>query len=118
MADNQQVVGNEQIGQTHFFLQLVEHVDDLCLDGNVQSGNRLVTDNELGAHSQAAGNTDTLTLAAGEFVGIAGSMLGVQTHLVHQIQDPLLALFLFFYRYPIHLISGQNIFFHNSSQIC
>ena len=91
---NQQIVGDEQIGQTHFILQLVKHIDDLGLNGHVQSGHRLIADHELGLHGQGPGDADALPLTAGEFVGIAVGVLGVQAHLRHQLQNPLLALFL------------------------
>ena len=47
-------------------LQAAEEVDDLCLDRNVQSGYRLVADDDLRLHGEGAGNVHTLSLAAGE----------------------------------------------------
>ena len=91
---HQQVMGDEQIGQAQLFLQVMEHVDDLCLDRNVQGGNRLVTDDEFRIDRQGAGDADTLALAAGELVGIAGGMLAVQADIAHQLQDAVLAFLL------------------------
>lgn len=34
---NTQVVGYEQVGQVEFFLQVLKEIDDLGLDGNIQS---------------------------------------------------------------------------------
>ena len=87
-------MGDEQVRQTQLILQLIEHVDDLCLDGHVQRGHRLVADNEVGIDGQGAGDADTLTLTAGELVGIAGGVLTVQAHMIHQLQDALHALLL------------------------
>ena len=47
-----QVVGDEQDGQTELLTQLVEQVDDLCLNGNVQCGNRLVADQKFRIHGK------------------------------------------------------------------
>ena len=65
MAHDQQIVGDEQIGQAEFFLQLGEHVDDLRLDRHVQRGDRLVADDELGVHSQCTGNAHAQTMKSG-----------------------------------------------------
>ena len=56
--------------------------DDLCLDGHVQSRNRLIGDDHRRLYHQGAGNTDPLPLAAGELVGIAGAVLGKQSYLI------------------------------------
>ena len=87
---HQKVVGDEEIGQSQLILQFIEHVDDLCLDGDVQSRDRFVTDNEFGVYRQSPGDADTLTLAAGELVGIPGGVLGVQSYIAHQFQDPVM----------------------------
>ena len=55
---------NEKIGQSQFFLKLLEHVDNLGLDGYIQCGYRLITHNELRIYRQGARNADTLTLSA------------------------------------------------------
>ena len=75
MADHGQVMGDKKIGQTQLFLQLAKQVDDLGLDGHVQGRDRLVTDDKLRLHSQSPGNSDPLTLAAGKFMGIPGTVL-------------------------------------------
>ena len=63
------VMGDEEVGQTQLFLKLDQQVDDLCLNGHVQSGDRLVTDDKFRIHSQSSRDTDTLSLSAGELVG-------------------------------------------------
>ena len=94
MAHHQQVVGNEQIGQAQLILQLIEHVDDLGLNGHVQRRYRLIADDEVGVDGQRAGDADTLALSAGELVSVAGGMFAVQPHMVHQLQNARHALFL------------------------
>ncbi len=98
-------MGNEQVGQAHLVLQFIKHIDDLGLNGHVQGGHRLVTDHELGLHGQRPGDADPLTLTAGELVGVAVGVLGVQAHLAHQLQNPLLALFFT----AVHLVHVQRL---------
>ena len=66
MTHDTEVMGNEQQAQPHFLLQRGEQVEDLCLDRNVESGDRLVRDYELGPDRQRPRDTDALALSAGE----------------------------------------------------
>lgn len=61
---NRKVMRNENVGQIKFFLQMMKKVQHLCLDGNVQCGNGLVSNDELGFYSQSSGDTDSLFLSA------------------------------------------------------
>ena len=45
-------------------------LQDLCLNGDVESGRRLVGDQQLGLVGKRHGDHHALTLAAGELVGI------------------------------------------------
>lgn len=46
---NGKIMGDKEIGQTHLLLQVNKQVDNLGLNGNVQRGNGLIADDELGA---------------------------------------------------------------------
>ena len=92
VLDHAQVMGDEQVGQAHFLLQVLEHIHDLCLNGHVQCGDRLVADDELGVHSQCTGNAHALTLAAGELVAVAVCVLAVQAHALQQGDDLVVAI--------------------------
>ena len=59
-----QIVGDKEIRRTELVLKFLEQVQNLGLNGNIQSGDWLVADDQLGLQSERAGNTDTLTLAA------------------------------------------------------
>jgi len=87
-----QVVGDEQIGKAHLILQILEHVDDLRLNGHVQRGYGLVADDELGVDSKGAGNSHALTLAARKLMGVAVGVLGVQAYKTEKLNYPVLAL--------------------------
>ena len=83
---------NEQIGRAELLLQVLHQVDHLRLDRDVQCGDRLICDDELGLHDQRAGDADALALAAGELVGIAIGVLPVQSNALHNAVDFFLPL--------------------------
>ena len=91
MPHHRQRVGNEEIGQIVFLLEVLQKVDDLGLDGHVQGGHRLVADDDLGLEDQTPGDADALALAAGKGVGIPAQIGLVQPHLtgdaVHRLLD-------------------------------
>lgn len=64
-------MGDEQVGQAHLLLQVLEHIHDLCLNGHVQCGDRLVADDEFRVERERTRDADTLALAAGELVRVA-----------------------------------------------
>ena len=49
VADDRQVVGDEQVGQRELVLEALQQVDDLGLDRHVEGADRLVGDDELRA---------------------------------------------------------------------
>ena len=90
VTHHRQVMGNEQIGEVVFLLQFDQQVDDLGLDGHIQSRNRLIADDELRFHRQGPGNTDTLALAAGQLMGKPVGIIFRKAHLAQQLVDLLL----------------------------
>ena len=86
MLDNTQIMGDKEVGQFMLFLQLLEQVDDLCLDGDIQSGDGLVADNKFRIQSKSTGDADALPLSAGKLMGIAVLVKGLQPALIH---DPV-----------------------------
>ena len=79
MANDAQVMGDKQIGQSELFLKILEHIDDLRLNGNIERGDRLIADDELGIDRQRSRNTDSLALTAGELMRIAVCVLAVES---------------------------------------
>ena len=51
-------------------------------------------DDQLGVQGKGTRNSDSLPLAAAELMGIALGMLGIESHLLQKIRDPLLSLLL------------------------
>ena len=106
--DHRQIVGNEQVGQVHGSLQLLEQVDDLRLDRYVERRNRLVANHKLRVYRESAGNADSLTLTARELVGIALIVVIAQSAFLHQIQHVVSYLALGYDIVNLHRL-GQNI---------
>ena len=70
LGDQRQVVRNEDHGKAELGLKIVEQLDDLLLDGNVQSGRGFVADDQLGVAGKGHSDQDTLTLAAGKLSSV------------------------------------------------
>src|SRR3546814_3145540 len=71
MPDHAQVVGYQQEGEVQSVLQVHEKVHDLGLDGNVESGERLVGHDEAGLERDRPGDADALPLAAGHLMRVS-----------------------------------------------
>ena len=97
-------MGDEEDGQVVLGLQFLEQVQNLGLNGHIQSGNRLVADNQLRLQRKCTGNADTLTLTAGELMRIAVNVLGVQSDNVEKLADALNALLL-----GAHAVNGHGL---------
>ena len=85
VPDDEKVVGDEEVRQPQALLELLKHIDDLGLDGDVQRGDGLVADDEVRIDRQGPGDADALALAAGKFVGVAGSVLAVEADIAHEL---------------------------------
>ncbi len=64
MADQAQVVGDEEDGQMQAVLQLQQKVDDLRLHGDVERGDDLVGDQQVGLDRERPRDADALALPA------------------------------------------------------
>ena len=92
VADDAQVVGDEQVGQPELALEPLEQVDDLGLDRHVERADRLVGDDQVRVEGERAGHADALALAAGELVRIARREVRVEADRREQLADALAAL--------------------------
>ena len=64
VGDDGEIMRDEEIGKIELFLELLEQIEHLSLDGDIQGRNRFVADDEFGIERQRAGNADALPLAA------------------------------------------------------
>ncbi|MPN32965.1 hypothetical protein SDC9_180448 [bioreactor metagenome] len=106
MLDHAQIMGNKNIGKIMPFLQRAEKIKHLGLYRNVQGGNGLVANDDLGLQNQSPGYIDALALAAGELVGIAVHVLHVQAYLPQHSQHRFPPLF----AVPLQAVDDQRLF--------
>jgi len=85
IADDVQVVGDEQICEPFLLLQVLEQVQNLGLDGNIKGAGGFVQDQETGRGGQGACDADALALSSGELVREPMGVPGSQPDLVQQI---------------------------------
>ena len=107
-GNNAEVVGDQHNGGVDLILQAAQQVQNLCLDGNIQRGGRLVRDDDLGVAGQRHGDHNALTHTAGQLVGVhlihavaVGNAYGFQ-HLDGALLDVLLAL-------ALALVQGNDL---------
>ncbi len=86
------VVGDEQVGQAQVALQLLQEVEDLCLDRDVQRAHRLVADEQVRLEHECPRDPDPLALPAGELVRIAPRVVVLQTDQLHHSRHALAPL--------------------------
>jgi hypothetical protein len=78
VADDGQIVRDEQIRETEFALQLFQQIQDTGADGYIERRNRFIQHQQLRLQSQGAGDTNALALAARKFLGVAAGVLGAK----------------------------------------
>lgn len=93
MLNNQEVVSNKEIGELQRLLKLFERIENLSLNGDVESRDGFIANNEVRIKGEGAGDADTLTLTTAEFVGVTRGLFGAEADRLHEFDDPEMALF-------------------------
>ena len=75
-----QVVRDEEVGEAEVFLEVVEKIENLRLNGNIQSADWFVAHDKFRGDGQGAGDADTLTLSPGKFMGVTVGVFWIQTY--------------------------------------
>jgi hypothetical protein len=84
------IVGDDEVGEAEFQLDVGQQVQHLGADGDVERGDRLVQHHEAGAQGQGAGDGDALALAAAEFVRVEAGGGGGEADDIEHLGDALL----------------------------
>ena len=92
VADDREVVGDEEIGEAERLLELDEQVQHLRLDRDVERRHRLVGDDELRLQDERARDPDPLALAAAELVRVAVERVGAEADALEHVDDAVGAL--------------------------
>ena len=96
IGDDAQVMGNHNNGVAVLLLHLLHELDNLSLNGNIQSRRGLVGNQDIGIAGKSHSDHDTLTHTAGELVRILiDALLGLgDTHEVQKLGSALERLLL------------------------
>ena len=92
VANEREVVRDEEVRQREVALQRLEQVDDLCADRHVERRDGLVEDDHLRVQRERAREADALPLPAGELVREAVAVLGAQADRPQQLVHARAAL--------------------------
>ena len=90
VADDAEIVRDEDVGQPAPLLQIPQEVEHLGLHRDVERRDGLVEQQQRGLDRQRPGDADPLPLPAAELEWVVAATLRVQSHLLHQRADPAL----------------------------
>jgi hypothetical protein len=88
VPDDGEVVRDHQVGEPETLLELLQQVQHLGLHGDVESGDRLVRDEQVRLHGDRAGDADPLPLPPAELVRVAPQRRGREPDGVQQLPQP------------------------------
>ncbi len=71
LRDYRKTMGDQEIGEMKFLLEFLKKQEDLGADGDVESGDGFVGNDERGTKNEGAGEANALALAARKLVWIA-----------------------------------------------
>jgi hypothetical protein len=86
-----EIVRDEEQGNAAFALDVLEQVDDLCLDRNVKSADRFIANQQAWFNRESARDTDALALTAAEFVRVTEGVFLKKTNRVEKFPHTLVA---------------------------
>jgi hypothetical protein len=81
VTDHPQIVRDEKIGEIPFVLEFFEEIDNLGLDGDVKSGNRLIAEEKARIEDESPGDADALPLPSTQLMGVIASVVGAEIDL-------------------------------------
>ena len=90
MADNRDVVGDEEHREVESLLEVQQQIENLGLDGDIERGDRFVGDEKAWLGGQGTGDGDPLTLSAAEGMGKAALVLRSQPDHLQQFADAVI----------------------------
>lgn len=88
MFDDTEVMGNEKVGISVPSLKFCDEVEDLGLNGNIQSGGGLIEDDKFRSGDQGSCDPDPLPLSPAKFMGITVHVIFIKTHLAEDGLHP------------------------------
>src|SRR5262249_45994447 len=92
MLDHRKIVRNENVGEGESLAKSGQQIEHLRANRNVESRNRLVTNNKLWFDCKRSCNRDSLALAAGEFMRVSLAVPCVEPDKIQQLGHPIAAM--------------------------
>src|SRR5258706_1306757 len=92
LPDYREVVADEDQRHARPCLQIDNEIDNLPLHRDIERAHRFVADNEFGIDDHGARDSDTLVLAAREFVRVSVDPAGIEADLFHEFTDSRLSV--------------------------
>jgi len=92
LANNGQIVRDEKISEAQAFAQVLQQQQHLCLNGNIQGGNRFIAHHQRRIERQSSRNSHALPLPAGKLVRIAVGQGRAQANSGQQVRGFFLTL--------------------------
>ena len=90
--DDAQIVADEDIRQSARLLQVIQQIQNLCLDGNIECGNRFVADDELGFDRQGPCDSNPLALSTGKLMRVSHEVVCFHLDFFQQCCGPVDAI--------------------------
>jgi hypothetical protein len=87
VPNNVEVVGDEQVGEVLAVSQVLQQVQDLCLNGNVQGTGRFVEDDQPRGRGEGTGDPDPLALPARELMRQAVGVFATESDFLEEFID-------------------------------
>ncbi len=95
MSDYRQIVGDEDVGEAELALEVLQQIDDLCLNGDIERRHWLVQDQQSRLQRQCPRDADPLALTTRELTRISSNEAARETDQIKQIADPPVPAHLF-----------------------
>jgi hypothetical protein len=87
VCHHSQIMGNEHKAEAMLLLKALKEVNDLALNGNIESRDRFVCNNHLGLNCKGTGYPYALALSARELMGKSFPRAGIESYLVEKLAD-------------------------------
>jgi hypothetical protein len=105
LRDYRETMGDQEIREVKFLLEFLKQQKDLSADGDIQSGDRFIGNDERGAKNQGTGDADALALSAGKLVRVAVQGIVGQANATEELRGASEAIV----ARELRLVNGQGL---------
>src|SRR5581483_5518738 len=87
VLDHSEIMRDENVGKVQTLLQVAQQIENLRTNRDIERGDRLVADDQLGFDGKRTRDRDALALPAGEFMGVAARKARLEPDQAQQFLD-------------------------------